>query len=64
MHVHWVFVTKYRRGVFTKAILEDLQGIFASVCVDFEAKLGEVDGEDDPVHLLVEYPSKDGVETG
>jgi len=22
MHVHLVFVTKYRRGVFTKAILE------------------------------------------
>jgi len=58
MHVHWVFVTKYRRGVFTKAILEDLQGIFASVCVDFEAKWVEFDGEDDHVHLLVEYPPK------
>ena len=22
MHVHWVFVTKYRRGVFTKEVLE------------------------------------------
>ncbi len=58
MHVHLVFVTKYRRGVFTKAILEDLQGIFASVCVDFEAKLVEFDGEDDQVHLPVEYPPK------
>jgi hypothetical protein len=22
LHVHWVFVTKYRRGVFTKEVLE------------------------------------------
>jgi putative transposase len=58
MHVHLVFVTKYRRGVFTKAILEDLRGIFASVSVDFEAKLVEFDGEDDHGHLLVEYPPK------
>ena len=58
MHVHLVFVTKYRRGVFTKAILEDLQEIFSSVCADFEAALVEFDGEDDHVHLLVEYPPK------
>ena len=58
MHVHLIFVTKYRRGVFTKAILEDLRGIFASVCVGFEAKRVEFDGEDDHVDLLVEYPPK------
>lgn len=58
MRVHLVFVTKYRRGVFTKAILDDLQEIFASVCVDFEAELVEFDGEDDHVHLLVNYPPK------
>jgi REP element-mobilizing transposase RayT len=32
MHVHLVFVTKYRRDVFTKAILDDLRIIFANVC--------------------------------
>ncbi len=58
MHVHLVFVTKYRRGVFSKEILEDLHGIFASVCHDFEATLVEFDGEDDHVHLLVHYPPK------
>ncbi|MEB0014953.1 IS200/IS605 family transposase, partial [Glaciimonas sp. Cout2] len=58
MHVHLVFVTKYRRGVFTKEILDDLRPIFASVCVDFEAELVEFDGEDDHVHLLVYYPPK------
>lgn len=58
LHAHLVFVTKYRRGVFTKAILDDLKEIFASVCHDFEAELVEFDGEDDHVHLLVTYPPK------
>ena len=58
MHVHLVFVTKYRRDVFTKAILNDLQKIFASVCADYDAELVEFDGEDDHVHLLVNYPPK------
>lgn len=58
LHVHLVFVTKYRRGVFTKEILQDLQTIFSDVCKDFEANLEEFDGEDDHVHLLVTYPPK------
>lgn len=58
MHVHLVFVTKYRRGVFTGAILDDLRQIFSNVCADFEAELIEFDGEDDHVHLLVVYPPK------
>ena len=63
MHVHLVFVTKFRRDVFTKAILDDLNLIFESVCNDFEAKLVEFDGEDDHVHLLIEYPPKVAVST-
>lgn len=58
MHVHLVFVTKYRREVFTKAILDDLRPILASVCADFEAELVQFEGEDDHVHLLVNYPPK------
>ena len=58
MHVHLVFVTKYRRGVFTNEILSDLRSIFKEVCDDFEAELVEFDGEDDHVHLLVNYPPK------
>jgi putative transposase len=42
MHVHLVFVTKYRREVFTKAILDGLRAIFARVCIDFEAALVNV----------------------
>ena len=58
LHVHLVFVTKYRRKVFTKEILVDLKNIFSSICSDFEATLVEMDGEYDHVHLLVEYPPK------
>lgn len=58
LHVHLVFVTKYRRSVFNKSILDDLRDIFESLCTDFEASLIEFDGEKDHVHLLVNYPSK------
>ena len=58
LHVHLVFVTKYRRKVFTKEILVDLKNIFSSICNDFEATLVEMNGEYDHVHLLVEYPPK------
>ena len=43
LHVHLVFVTKYRRKVFTKEILADLKNIFSSICNDFEATLVEMD---------------------
>ncbi|MES8843882.1 IS200/IS605 family transposase, partial [Cutibacterium acnes] len=58
MHVHLVFVTKYRRNVFTKEVLDDLKIFFEKVCLDFESELVEFDDEDDHVHLLVNYPPK------
>jgi putative transposase len=54
----FLFVTKYRRRIFTKAILDAMRPIFENVCADFEAALVEFDGEDDHVHLLVNYPPK------
>jgi len=58
MHVHLVFVTKYRRKVITERILYALHSLFASVCADFQAELVEFNGEEDRVHLLVTYPPK------
>lgn len=55
---HLVFVTKYRKEVFTKEILDELQIIFEQVCHEFESELVEFDGEDDHAHLLVHYPPK------
>jgi len=57
LHVHLVFVTKYRRDVLNGDHIGYLRGVFASVCEDFGAHLVECDGEDDHVHLLVEYPT-------
>jgi putative transposase len=56
IHARLVFVTKYRRGVRTGKHLDCLRSVFADVCQDFGATLAEMDGEDDHVHLLVEYP--------
>ncbi len=51
IHIHLVFVTKYRKKILTK-------NIFTHVCKDFDSQLIEFDGEVDHVHLLIEYPPK------
>ena len=58
MHVHLVFVTKYRKHVFDDDAIDRLRVMFSSVCTDFEATLVEMNGEHDHVHLLIEYPPK------
>jgi putative transposase len=58
LHVHLVFVTKYRKRVFTQKTILELKEIFRSICTQFEAELVEFDGESDHVHLLVNYPPK------
>ncbi len=58
LHIHLVFVTKYRRVCFTDRVLTHLEHIFDSVARDFEAQLEEFQGEGDYVHLLLNYPPK------
>ena len=58
IHVHLVFLAKYRRRVFDAKAIDVLRDIFADVCSDADATLVETDGEDDHVHLLEEYPPK------
>ncbi|WP_405145217.1 IS200/IS605 family transposase [Sphaerisporangium sp. NBC_01403] len=58
MHVHLVFVTKYRRNVFDDAMLRRCEEIMIEVCDSFETELREFNGEHDHVHLLVHYPPK------
>jgi len=61
MHVHLVFITKYRRKVFDGDALQRLRAIFQKVCRDFAAQLVAMDGEDNHVHLLLNYPPKHSV---
>jgi putative transposase len=58
LHVHLVFVSKYRKKVFTKEVLNAMESIFKKVCMDFNADLKEFNGEFDHVHLLINYPPK------
>ena len=54
LHLHLVFVTKYRKKVFTDLMMERLKYHFQRVCKDFGCRLIETNGENDHVHLLVE----------
>ena len=58
MHVHLVFVSKYRKKVFDSKILKSMKEIFINICFNFEAELKEFNGEVDHVHLVVNYPPK------
>ncbi|EGR4074774.1 IS200/IS605 family transposase [Vibrio cholerae] len=58
MHVHLIFITKYRGKVFNNKHLKSMQDIMNKVCADFEAEIVEFNGEQDHVHLLVNYPPK------
>jgi putative transposase len=53
-----VFVTKYRHPVFTARHLERMEQIMRDVCADFECELKEFNGEDNHVHLVVNFPPK------
>lgn len=58
LHMHLVFVTKYRKKVFNQNHVNYLRDVFSKVCKDFGAELVEMDGEADHVHLLVNYSPK------
>ena len=63
LHAHLVFVTKYRRPVFTDRLLTDCQQLMADVCTDVGAELREFNGETDHVRLLVHYPPNISIST-
>jgi len=52
------FVTNYRVGVLNAEMLDRCEQLLAQVCADFDATLAEFNGEEDHVHLLVQYPPK------
>ena len=53
--VHVVLVTKYRKKAINKEILERLEVIFKATLDKWGCGLIEFNGENDHVHLLVEY---------
>jgi putative transposase len=61
LHVHLVFLTRYRKKIFDADALRRLRVYFEKVCTDFEAQLVEMNGEVDHVHLLINYPPKHSI---
>ncbi|MET9240899.1 IS200/IS605 family transposase [Nonomuraea sp. NPDC003709] len=58
LHAHLVFMTKFRHKVFTDTHLNRMEEIMRDVCADFETELREFNGENNHVHLLVNFPPK------
>jgi putative transposase len=54
--VHIVLVTKYRRKVFQKEHLEFLRIAFQNIAEKWKAKIIEINGESDHIHILLTYP--------
>lgn len=63
LHAHLIFITKYRGKVFTPSSLDRLEMIFKEICRGFEVDLVEFNGEQDHVHLLINYPPKTTLST-
>ena len=55
IHLHFVFVTKYRRKVLTSVRLDRMREIFANVCIKTGCHLTEFNGETDHIHVLVDF---------
>ncbi|MEO3784645.1 IS200/IS605 family transposase [Actinocorallia sp. B10E7] len=58
LHVYSVFVTRYRRGILTDALLTRCETVMRDMCARLGGELREFNGKDDRVHLLVHYPPK------
>ena len=59
IHLHFVFITKYRRKLITKEMLVRLEEIFKQLCLKAKSELLEFGGENDHVHLLISlHPDK------
>jgi putative transposase len=57
-NVHLVFVTKYRRDVFTVEMLNRLKEIFIETCQQMDCEILEFGGEHDHVHLMLSVHPK------
>lgn len=58
MHAHLIFITKYRGKILNEEALIFMESVMLDVCSQFEVELTEFNGEQDHVHLLVNYPPK------
>jgi len=55
LYAHLVFVTKYRRKALNSCILQEMYQVFLSVSKELDFQIAEFDGEEDHVHMLIQY---------
>ncbi|NES21358.1 MAG: IS200/IS605 family transposase [Symploca sp. SIO3E6] len=58
LKVHLVCVTKYRDEVFNHEQLKLIEEVFRHVASQMNFQILEINGEDEHVHALIEYPPK------
>ncbi|MFU8850875.1 IS200/IS605 family transposase [Micromonospora sp. SL1-18] len=58
LHAHLVFVTKHRAPGIIDEHLHYLEQVMRQLCEQFECELVEFNGEDNHVHLLMNFPPK------
>jgi putative transposase len=59
--LHFIFVTRYRRKAINAAMLVRMQEMFSQVCTTMDCELLAFDGEEDHVHLLVDFHPKNSI---
>lgn len=52
---HLVLVTKYRRKCFTAPMLKRLEQLCRELCTKWDVGLDEFGGEDDHIHLMLDF---------
>ena len=63
VRLHYVFVTHYRRKIFTKPMLTRLRAMIDQVCKKMDCLLLEFNGEADHVHILLDLHPKNAIST-
>jgi putative transposase len=58
LKIHLVCVTKYRRPVFTASSLDLIEQSFREVAKKMDFQVLEFNGEEEHIHVLLEYPPK------
>jgi REP element-mobilizing transposase RayT len=61
LNVHLVFVTKYRKHLFTSESLAVIESSLIEVARKMGFEVLEFNGETDHVHLLISYPPKHSI---
>ncbi len=55
LKAHLVLTTKYRKKLFTGAMITRLSEVFTDLCEKWNCKVIEFNGEADHIHLLFQY---------